>query len=610
MATLKQSTPPVSHKDATKRTKAVLAKLAKRSAPCPADDWVAFGAPYAGTSISEKLTSIYFLNRKLRLLKASTVAMAPVYSAQAKYLTIDSYVLYHMLRNLGYKSKGGGKAFTDQRHIHWPAFFNTSKHMRQLGGLKYFNYRVETDGVGASVSFFEWKLCRRRESNKDDEKKAAEKQEEVEMAEPELKKMEGVKRSFEFIGVDPGNKDVLTAVRLGDREWSCHLSNSQYHTESNFRLRALKIDRDFHRLGLKSWMTNTPNSHPISVAEIRNLLQHLYQSTEFLVHMNLHQRRNIRYQRWATYRRNRQVVADACHRVTKGLDRRCTVICVGGARFPTNIKGRSPSPRMNRFIDQWRSEGWRVVIVGEYNTSQLCSACHFYSGGDPRKLCGLGSSQDPFRSRAYVENDRFVRRCTNPNCRIVWNRDVNAARNIAYLGKLACLGKSRPVYFSSEIKNIPEPVVKQQSEREKRRLQRRNQQRRQERDPELRRQRREQQQQERSEQQTERFRREKERMSLQRREYRQRKSERMRLPPQQPQRSPEEFKEKQRRVQLANKLRKKEHQREVENREWERLEQHRRQKHFLREYGCLQHWHRHQRHWRQEELPMRLMCLQ
>jgi transposase len=41
-----------------------------------------------------------------------------------------------------------------------------------------------------------------------------------------------------------------------------------------------------------------------------------------------------------------------------------------------------------------------------------------------------------------------VRACIDPQCRIVWNRDVNAARNMAWICISIARGSGRPVEFT------------------------------------------------------------------------------------------------------------------------------------------------------------------
>src|SRR5438876_376189 len=61
-----------------------------------------------------------------------------------------------------------------------------------------------------------------------------------------------------------------------------------------------------------------------------------------------------------------------------------------------------------------RFPGVTVIPIDEFRTSQICSKCMTRMGGP-----------SPFGSWR-------LKAC--PHCRAVWDRDVNAARNILYLG--------------------------------------------------------------------------------------------------------------------------------------------------------------------------------
>ncbi|KAJ2324701.1 hypothetical protein GGI00_005253 [Coemansia sp. RSA 2681] len=75
-------------------------------------------------------------------------------------------------------------------------------------------------------------------------------------------------------------------------------------------------------------------------------------------------------------------------------------------------------------------------------------------------MCGLNENADRFSHDYKAKKKHFVRRCTNPSCRIIWNRDTNAALNIAFLGMLSFYSDQqnlpdRPFYFR---KKLAEPA--------------------------------------------------------------------------------------------------------------------------------------------------------
>ena len=72
--------------------------------------------------------------------------------------------------------------------------------------------------------------------------------------------------------------------------------------------------------------------------------------------------------------------------------------------------------------------------VDEYYTSQVCSRC------EQRSLRGanLRSQRRPMH---------YVQRCFNPLCGALWNRDVNASRNILAAFKSSCTAAGRVGYL-------------------------------------------------------------------------------------------------------------------------------------------------------------------
>lgn len=91
----------------------------------------------------------------------------------------------------------------------------------------------------------------------------------------------------------------------------------------------------------------------------------------------------------------------------------------------------------------------KVLMVKELNTSQVCSKCKH-----PKKLVPLKKGLDPSRDDVLVvlTKPHFVRRCTS--CLMIWNRDINAARNILFLAKEQMAGRQRPKEFDGSCHRI------------------------------------------------------------------------------------------------------------------------------------------------------------
>jgi hypothetical protein len=116
-----------------------------------------------------------------------------------------------------------------------------------------------------------------------------------------------------------------------------------------------------------------------------------------------------------------------------------TIVAYGDGSFDSNMRGHCPAP-VRRFrthlVRLARDPSVPLVVLhmSEHRTSKLCSACH--KEMEPWKLRGENLARADETRRRHIEHS--VRQCS---CGRVWNRDVNAARNMAYHAvRLLCRG--------------------------------------------------------------------------------------------------------------------------------------------------------------------------
>ena len=159
--------------------------------------------------------------------------------------------------------------------------------------------------------------------------------------------------------------------------------------------------------------------------------------------------RTIRQHRWKSYIHSQKTLDSICKRLINNNPN--TVVAYGDSSFNHNSKGYAPTLKSNRIKHRLEKvHGARVLMVRKFNTSQVCSSCHF-----PAKLVPLRSNCIPLAAQVPVApiKPHFVRRCTN--CLMIWNRDTNAWRNIIYLAKEEHVGRKRPAIFSNSLANPP-----------------------------------------------------------------------------------------------------------------------------------------------------------
>ncbi|KAJ1662008.1 hypothetical protein GGF38_003419, partial [Coemansia sp. RSA 25] len=152
---------------AKKCARGVYKKLVDPTRGCDRADWVRFGAPLQNIkSVEDKLFSIFSFNHLVEELGGKPVRLAPLYSARAKYITMDSAGLYELLREHKRLPDNVKKIqeFHKRRLTHWRRLFRIRKGLLRLDGMdivankSYFNLMVNTDGVGASLVLYKWKL--------------------------------------------------------------------------------------------------------------------------------------------------------------------------------------------------------------------------------------------------------------------------------------------------------------------------------------------------------------------------------------------------------------------------------------------------------------------
>ncbi|KAJ2255686.1 hypothetical protein GGI13_001503 [Coemansia sp. RSA 455] len=450
------------------------------SATVTDQDMQRFGAEVAEVLRSAKRPTFYrdalaLMHRliiRLRDLGGDPVALAPLYHASAGYITIGTQGLYFLLKDLAKTSdikcpETSVTNFKQHRLQRWPENITIPRKLflqpdeAVLGEKKYFRHSFTTDGVGASVGTRRWVSRPNapvvRETIERRATRLANAAAEAARA-AAVTAMGWTTEHFdrEFVGVDPGRKTTIEARRLRDPNWSYTLSTNEYYERCG-----MNDDRDTDARetqdvnGLKQWMSKVPTAKTATAQETLKRLRYLYQSPYFrqMMDKNLDVKKRIR--RWESFKRKQSFIAKVCHRLTEGLEKHKATICFGDAGFSNSSRGNRASISMQPFFDFLRREGWHVVEVSEFNTSQVCSYCcrQFKDDYLPYKVCDVGGAADGHAFYYKPASNHFVRRCTH--CHAILNRDGNAARSIGYLGMLEYYKRQRPLCFTKHLQKPP-----------------------------------------------------------------------------------------------------------------------------------------------------------
>jgi len=237
-----------------------------------------------------------------------------------------------------------------------------------------------------------------------------------------------LKQYTRVVGLDPGRTHLFVATDEDGVVSRC--STGEYRAKARFKDRArwtinsMRGFRDTRPDGtgrqLHEILLDTPTPRVSALEAYKIHLRYVLQHLPLM--LGFYGRHKTRQWRWKAQIYRAKALDQVCRRVT-GRQPATTLVGFGAAGFV----GPGPVKAFKRRLRQH----CRVVEVDEYLTSQICSRCQ------ERELEGLPCSQPaPGTSRLYA-----LRRCLNERCRlssdsqrsVIWDRDVNAARNILHV---------------------------------------------------------------------------------------------------------------------------------------------------------------------------------
>lgn len=161
--------------------------------------------------------------------------------------------------------------------------------------------------------------------------------------------------------------------------------------------------------------------------------------------------RRLSYQTYINKRKSESKMINNFKKLYGGPDK--VVIAIGDWEQKKQMKFRPPS--LGKGIRKiFRRNGYMIFMVDEFRTSMWCCSCgekneqfmyHRNKKKKPKQEDIDKGYKKPLRKKVL---SRGLIRCTNEECRIHWDRDINAAKNIYYLAYLILLGLERPDYLS------------------------------------------------------------------------------------------------------------------------------------------------------------------
>lgn len=330
-----------------------------------------------------KIERMYHMNKIFVSTGKKTFTLCPNYTMRAKYITVDTDVLYSLV-----DSDMDKTSFGLLQYEMWREHFKIkSKYFRDK--LR-FNCMIKTDGVGCTVILYKW-------------------------VNVNLKKNDDINKlpdNPEWIGVDPGRKDIFTSC--DDQGNINKLSNRQYYKECKFWERTNKMNKSIKDSELNTLMKDMPTSKTHCSYNTLYLMNYLYDNKYKIdEYFKIQCSRYIRHNRWRCYIHKNKTLDKVCKKILLGKEN--PVISYGDASFCHNNKGHPSSLRGNWIYHRLKYiHKTNIFYTREFNTSQICSNCHAEC-----RLVGLCTKYDIARpGTKRPSNTHFVRSCTN--CRMIF----------------------------------------------------------------------------------------------------------------------------------------------------------------------------------------------
>jgi len=355
------------------------------------------------TNIVHYFYSILKYNEQFEETRRFT--LAPVSRIKRHFLTIDTTVLFEMMKNL--KLLDCDKStFLEMKSDQFESVFR----IQGLCRKGEFSHMIETDGVSACFHFKVPKL-------------------EVETGNRQLKK------SNRVIAIDPGRSNLMFGVeKLEDGSTKTYkLTRNEFYTNAGMKTcnrKTAKWEKDIEAAELifrqHSLKTTNEDDWTAFLKDYSTVYKTLWEGKT--------------QKKWARERFRvyclRNKTLDKFFQTMNGPEK--PIIAYGAAKFNPNNKNELSAP--TTYLSKRCAIHFPTVFVDEYNTTKVCSCCD--SKLSPVVIDG--------------QERRGLRWCCSTKCRTFRNRDLNAALNILRCFKSAT---NRPQSLCRNSRSETKPSV-------------------------------------------------------------------------------------------------------------------------------------------------------
>jgi len=332
----------------------------------------------------------------------------PIFSFVRKHILYNSDALRELLSALNLLENKNAVKFRESSQEYWCKFFNFKK-FENTKQNKFFGYSFSTDGINFSVH-----MIRKIQENINQKD-----------YETELRIQYKNNEYSSFVGIDPGARCMFGLVK-DEKRYLLKSSTFRYKTKEFNRKERLK---HFTDTVLKFVAKDREDIENIIISCRYDYLQFTrFQLKHFDRLQKSFTRKQVSRLKWDKQINVKKILDKKANELTKTKDEKKTLIAYGNGKVHPVIKGYVKTPLKKLYMALKKNKNCSIFSTDEFRTTKLCSNCH--------EICL--TSRSPHRFQVCQ------------NCKKLWNRDINAARNILFKAKILIETGSYPVKFSRE----------------------------------------------------------------------------------------------------------------------------------------------------------------
>jgi len=245
---------------------------------------------------------------------------------------------------------------------------------------------------------------------------------------------------------DPGHRFLFTVIDRDDIVIRCSAKEYKHLTGQKKRLKQINNRKDslpilnsltsysFKTTSLKTFINNLTEVYKIYNEIIDEYIRLFYRKLKFHGYIK----------RQETY-----------YILSKRLEQKGSRTVIGWGNGGSNQKGLKGGHMPNKSFYNHVNKNSDVHLMecDEYLSTKMCSKC----GKETKTVkCWKYIEENDSEGVKKLRNIYGLRRCSNNECRITWDRDVNASRNILIVLLNQLKGDERPKYLCRK-KRVMEP---------------------------------------------------------------------------------------------------------------------------------------------------------